>query len=120
MQLGTLHRLITIIHDAFSRLEVDIDLKLIEDLAIDNAVKTYLDYVPSGDVYKYFEAADLVLLPYEQFDSQSGVGSTAVSFRKPMIVSDVGGLPDLVPDRRWVVFDHRRAGMQSCSLTGIP
>ena len=77
--------------------------KLIEDLAIDNAVKTYLDYVPSGDVYKYFEAADLVILPYEQFDSQSGVGSTAVSFRKPMIVSDVGGLPDLVADRRWVV-----------------
>jgi glycosyltransferase involved in cell wall biosynthesis len=76
---------------------------MIERLAIDKVVKTYIDYVPSGDVHKYFEAADLVILPYEQFDSQSGVGSTAVSFRKPMIVSNVGGLPDLVSERRWVV-----------------
>lgn len=76
---------------------------MIERLALDKAVKTYLDYIPSGDVYKFFEAADLVILPYEHFDSQSGVGSTAVSFRKPLIVADVGGLPDLVPDRRGVV-----------------
>ena len=75
----------------------------IERLGIDKAVKSYLEYIPSGDVHKYFEAADLVILPYEQFDSQSGVGSTAVSFRKPMIVTNVGGLPDLVPDPRWVV-----------------
>jgi len=85
--------------------------KLIEDMAIDNAVKTYLDYIPSGEVYKYFEAADLVILPYEHFDSQSGVGSTAVSFRKPMIVSDVGGLPDLVADRRWVVPPQNPAAL---------
>lgn len=75
----------------------------IELLNVDGTIKTYLDYVPSGDVHKFFDAADLIILPYEKFDSQSGVGSTAVSFRKPMIVSDVGGLPDLVPNRRWVV-----------------
>jgi len=75
----------------------------IDELGITDSVKTYLDYIPSGDVYKYFEIADLVILPYHQFDSQSGVGTTAVSFRKPMIVTDVGGLPDLVEDRRYVV-----------------
>ena len=48
-------------------------------------------------------ASDAVLLPYHHFDSQSGVGTTAVAFEKPMIVSDTGGLPDLVADRRWVV-----------------
>lgn len=77
--------------------------QMIERLAIEKDVRAHIDYVPSGAVYKYFESADLVILPYERFDSQSGVGSTAVSFRKPMIVSNVGGLPDLVPDRRWVV-----------------
>lgn len=77
--------------------------EMIDRLGLSEAVKTYLDYVPSGEVYKYFEAADLVILPYDRFDSQSGVGSTAVSFRKPMIVTDVGGLPDLVEDRRYVV-----------------
>jgi len=76
---------------------------LIERLGINDSVKTFCGYVPSGEVHKYFEAADLVILPYEHFDSQSGVGSTAVSFRKPMIVSDVGGLSDLVQNHRWVV-----------------
>ena len=77
--------------------------QLIEDLGINDSVKTCLEYIPSGDVHKYFEAADLVILPYHHFDSQSGVGSTAVSFHKPMIVSDVGGLPDLVKDCRYVI-----------------
>jgi glycosyltransferase involved in cell wall biosynthesis len=77
--------------------------QLIEELEIADAVRTHLDYVPSGEVYKYFEVADLVILPYDQFDSQSGVGSTAVSFHKPMIVTAVGGLPDLIKDNQWVV-----------------
>ena len=75
----------------------------IEELGIADAVKTFLEYIPSGDVYRYFEAADMVILPYHHFDSQSGIGATAVSFRKPMIVSDVGGLPDLVKNRKYAV-----------------
>jgi glycosyltransferase involved in cell wall biosynthesis len=89
---------------------------MIERLAIDKVVITYTDYVPSGDVHKFFEAADLVILPYEQFDSQSGVGSTAVSFRKPMIVSNVGGLPDLVLDRRWVVPPKNPAALSQAII----
>ncbi len=75
----------------------------IEQLDLSEAVKLHLHYIPSADVHRFFCAADLALLPYRNFDSQSGVGSSAVAFRTPMVVSDVGGLPDLVPDRRWVV-----------------
>jgi glycosyltransferase involved in cell wall biosynthesis len=77
--------------------------RLIDKLGIGDRIKTCLEYIPSGAVWKYFEASDLVILPYEHFDSQSGVGATAISFRKPMIVTDVGGLPELVKDRRYVV-----------------
>ena len=77
--------------------------QLINKLGIANAVRTYLEYIPSGDVYRYFEAADLVILPYHHFDSQSGIGSTAVSFRKPMIVTEVGGLPELVKNQKYVI-----------------
>ena len=77
--------------------------RLINELGISDRIKTCLEYIPSGDVWKYFETADLVLLPYHNFDSQSGVGATALSFRKPLIVTDVGGLPELVGDRRYVV-----------------
>ncbi len=75
----------------------------IEALMLAERVVTHLDYIPANEVHRYFGAADLVVLPYRNFDSQSGVGSTAVAFRKPMIVSDVGGLPELVRDPRCVV-----------------
>jgi len=77
--------------------------RLIDDLDIGDRIKTCLEYIPSGTVWKYFEASDLVLLPYHNFDAQSGVGAIALSFRKPLIVTDVGGLPELVGDRRYVV-----------------
>ena len=88
--------------------------ELMSTLAIADSVKTFLEYIPSGDVYKYFEAADLVILPYHHFDSQSGIGGTAVSFRKPMIVSDVGGLPDLVKNREYVVPPKDTEALARC------
>ena len=77
--------------------------QLIDKSGITKAVRTYLDYIPSDEVYRYFEAADLVVLPYHQFSSQSGIGGTAISFRKPLIVTAVGGLPDLVPNPEYIV-----------------
>jgi len=74
--------------------------QLINKLGLKNHVITHLDYIPSGDVHKFYEVSDLCVFPYHHFDSQSGAGATAISFRKPMIVSNVGGLPDLVNDKR--------------------
>lgn len=77
--------------------------RLIKDLKIEPHVVTHLEYIPAGETGRYFTAADMVLLPYHHFDSQSGAGSAAVAFRKPLIVTGTGGLPDLVCDRRFVV-----------------
>ncbi len=77
--------------------------RIAEDLGVRDKMIVHTDYIPSGDVHRYFAAADLVILPYRRFDSQSGVGNVALSFRKPMIVSDVGGLPEFVEDRRYIV-----------------
>jgi glycosyltransferase involved in cell wall biosynthesis len=63
-----------------------------------------LQYVPSSKVKYYFSAADLVVLPYKQFDSQSGPGNIAIGFNKPLVVSNVGALPDLVMDKS-VIFE---------------
>lgn len=76
---------------------------MIRKCGIEKQVVTRLDYIPSADVHRYFCAADLVVLPYRHFDSQSGVGGTAVSFRKPLIVTQVGGLPELLIDTGAVV-----------------
>jgi len=77
--------------------------EMIQNRNLEKHIDTYLHYIPSDMVAKFFIAADLVILPYHHFDSQSGVGSIAVSFRKPMIVTDTGGLPDLVTNPHHIV-----------------
>jgi glycosyltransferase involved in cell wall biosynthesis len=76
--------------------------KLIKRLNIEEYVKKHFGYIPSGDVWRFFAVSDLVILPYHNFDSQSAIGAIALSFHKPMIVTNVGGLPELVEDNRYV------------------
>ena len=54
-------------------------------------------YVADDEVGSYFRAADVVVLPYVSA-TQSAVVLTAYSFGRPVIVTRVGGLPDVVDD----------------------
>ena len=47
----------------------------------------------------YFSAADVVIQPYRNA-TQSGVTPLSYHFEKPMIVTNVGSLPDLVPHEK--------------------
>jgi glycosyltransferase involved in cell wall biosynthesis len=51
-------------------------------------------FVGDQELPAYFERADLVVLPYLQAD-QSGVLFTALAFGKPLLLSDVGGFPEI-------------------------
>lgn len=53
------------------------------------------DFIPSEEVKYYFEAADLVVQPYKSA-TQSGISQIAYHFEKPMVVTDVGGLSEIV------------------------
>jgi glycosyltransferase involved in cell wall biosynthesis len=55
------------------------------------------DFVPDNEVANYFCSADLITLPYRDA-TQSGVTQIAYHFAKPMLVTNVGGLSELVPD----------------------
>jgi glycosyltransferase involved in cell wall biosynthesis len=55
------------------------------------------DFVPNNEVANYFCATDLVALPYRDA-TQSGVTQIAYNFAKPMLVTNVGGLAELVPN----------------------
>ena len=76
---------------------------LIDELRLTDAVQTQLEFVPAEQVATLFAAADLVVLPYTHFDAQSAVGAQALHYGKALVVSDVGGLPELVADSRFVV-----------------
>jgi glycosyltransferase involved in cell wall biosynthesis len=69
----------------------------ISDLSICEHIRIVDEYVPNEEVEKYFKAADLVVLPYLSA-TQSGIVQTSYSFGKPVVVTDVGGLPDVVTD----------------------
>jgi glycosyltransferase involved in cell wall biosynthesis len=51
-------------------------------------------FITDDELPAYFERADLVVLPYLQAD-QSGVLFTALAFGKPLLLSDVGGFPEI-------------------------
>jgi glycosyltransferase involved in cell wall biosynthesis len=59
-------------------------------------------HVPEDAIPGLFEGARAVVLPYTQA-SQSGVGSQAKAFGRPLVTSDAGGLPELVADGSGVV-----------------
>ena len=68
----------------------------IDRLAIRDALILRTDFIPDSEVKYYLCAADAVIQPYRQA-TQSGVTPLAYHFEKPMIVTNVGGLPALVP-----------------------
>jgi glycosyltransferase involved in cell wall biosynthesis len=51
-------------------------------------------FIPDAELPAYFTRADLVVLPYLEAD-QSGVLFTALAFGKPLLLSDVGGFPEI-------------------------
>ncbi len=63
----------------------------------DDRITVHNDHVPEEDVQGLFRAARCVVLPYVEA-SQSGVAARAKSFGRPLVVTDVGGLPDLATD----------------------
>lgn len=72
-------------------------LQKIKDLKIADSVILHNDYIPDNEVNRFFSAADIVAQPYKTA-TQSGVTQIAFHFEKPMLVTNVGGLPEIVPD----------------------
>jgi glycosyltransferase involved in cell wall biosynthesis len=51
-------------------------------------------FIGDAELPAYFQRADLVVLPYREID-QSGVLFTALAFGVPLLLSDVGGFPEV-------------------------
>lgn len=70
---------------------------LINKLGISDQLILRTEFITDSEVKYYLSACDFVIQPYRQA-TQSGVTPLAYHFEKPMLVTNVGGLPDLVPD----------------------
>lgn len=74
---------------------------LVKSLQFENDIIFVDKYIPNGEVSSYFNACDMVVQPYKSA-TQSGVTQVAYHFCKPMLVTNVGGLPEIVA--------HQKAG----------
>ncbi len=69
---------------------------LIKELKLENSLIVKDDFIPTDEVKNFFSAADIVVQPYKSA-TQSGISQICYHFEKPMIVTNVGGLPEIVP-----------------------
>lgn len=69
----------------------------IKELNLNKNVLIIDEFVPNEEVGIYYSASDVVVLPYKSA-TQSGILNIAYGFRKPVVVTNVGGLPELVED----------------------
>ncbi len=74
---------------------------LIQKLDLADKIILHTQFISNEEVGNYFSATDLVVQPYKTA-TQSGISQIAYHFEKPMVVTNVGGLPEIV--------DHNKNG----------
>jgi len=101
---------------AFSRIKNEIDdltlviagefyrgkeeyMEQIAELSLSDRILLRDQFIPAGEVKYYFSLADLSVQPYRTA-TQSGISQIAYHFGVPMLVTDVGGLAEIVPDQK--------------------
>ncbi|MGZ3867329.1 MAG: glycosyltransferase [Bacteroidia bacterium] len=72
---------------------------IIEKNNLQNSVILCDSFIPNEEVKNYFSAADLLTLPYRDA-TQSGVTQVAFHFEKPVVVTNVGGLSEIIPHNK--------------------
>ncbi|MFA9390918.1 MAG: glycosyltransferase [Prolixibacteraceae bacterium] len=72
--------------------------RLIHDLNLNDKVILHTEYISDDTINQYFCAADLITQPYKTA-TQSGVTQIGFHFHKPMLVTNVGGLPEIIKDK---------------------
>jgi D-inositol-3-phosphate glycosyltransferase len=68
---------------------------LIKRYNLENEVIIFNRFIQDNEVSLFFSVADIVVQPYKSA-TQSGVTQIAFHFEKPMLVTDVGGLSEIV------------------------
>ena len=74
-------------------------IEQIKKLGLENKIIMRNDFIPNEEVKNYFCVADLIAQPYKTA-TQSGVTQIGYHFEKPMLVTNVGGLAEIIPDQK--------------------
>ncbi|MFO7868712.1 MAG: glycosyltransferase [Bacteroidales bacterium] len=72
---------------------------LIKKYSLEDTVTIHNSFIPQDKVHLYFSAADIIAQTYHSA-TQSGITQIAYHFEKPMLVTNVGGLSEIVPHKK--------------------
>lgn len=70
--------------------------RLIDELDLTDTITVHPHFIDESDVKLWFSASDIIVQPYKSA-TQSGVTQIGYHFEKPMLVTDTGGLPEIIP-----------------------
>jgi glycosyltransferase involved in cell wall biosynthesis len=88
--------LLVIAGSLLGRFSFDSYSDMIKKAKLSKHVRTFIRFIPEEDVDYFFAASNLVVLPYLKFEAQSGVLLRAYAHKKPVVVSNVGAMGELV------------------------
>ena len=99
----------------------EVEAEVMAAAALDDRITTEIGYATAPRKRELYADADLVVLPYTSFASQSAVLQDAYAHHVPLIVSDVGALGETVREDRsgWVVTPGDVAGLAKTLLAAI-
>lgn len=66
---------------------------------LQDSIILHTNFIPDNEVVNYFCASDIIVQPYKNA-TQSGVTQIAYHFEKPMLVTNVGGLKEIIPNNK--------------------
>lgn len=92
--------------------------ELVEHAGGDARVRLDPRLIPAEDVQLYFNAADAVVLPFNNILT-SGSVILALSFGKPVVAPALGGIPELIDDEVGVLYDPFRLGALTEALARV-
>lgn len=69
--------------------------KLIDEKGLKDEIIIKSEFIPDREVASWFCASDMVVQPYKSA-TQSGITQIGYNFLKPMLVTKVGGLPEII------------------------
>ena len=90
-------------------------LELIKERNLEDFIELRTEFIPDDQVNLYFSAADMVVQPYKSA-TQSGVTQIGYHFNKPMLVTNVGGLSEIIPDGKIGYVVEPESGMIADAL----
>jgi glycosyltransferase involved in cell wall biosynthesis len=89
---------------------------IIDKNNLKSRIKLFIRYIPENEIVSFFSAADVCVLPYRTA-TQSGIAGISYHFNLPVIVTDTGGLSEMVEDNKTgLIIEKPEPGLISAAI----